>query len=168
MSDSVASPFKFRIPAGTIIPAGGYLVYDESDFNPNPSNPGANDFALSSGGDDVLLSRPTIVAGLLSNFVEDSVSFGATFEGESLGRSPNGSGRLTRLASTSFGNANGEAEVGPLVISEINYHPEDPSAAALAIDSTLTDNDLEYIEIANPTSSSVSYTHLTLPTTPYV
>ena len=44
------------------------------------------------------------------------------------------------------------------MISEINYHPEDPNAAALAIDSTLTDNDLEYIEIANPTSSGIDLT----------
>ena len=85
LSDSITSPFKFRIPAGTIIPPGGYLVYDESDFNPNPANPGANDFALSSNGDDVVLSRPTIVSGSVNTFVEDSVSFGATFNGESLG-----------------------------------------------------------------------------------
>ena len=158
LSDSVESPFKFRIPAGTIIPAGGYLVYDESDFNPTPGNPGANDFALSSNGDDVLLSRPVAVAGTITTFVEDYVSFGATFNGDSLGLVPNGTGRLTRLASNSFGSANGVAEVGPLVISEINYHPGDPSAAALAIEPLLTDNDLEYIEIANPTSSAIDLT----------
>ena len=157
LSDSVSLPFKFQIPVGTTIAAGGYLVYDESDFNPNPSNPGVFDFALSSGGDDVVLSRPAVSAGA-TVVVEDSVSFGATFEGESLGRSPDGIGRLTRLASTSFGSANGDAEVGPLVISEVNYHPEDPSAAALAIDPLLTDNDLEYIEIANPTSAAIDLT----------
>jgi len=45
------------------------------------------------------------------------------------------------------------------VISEINYHPENPNAAALAILSTLTDNDLEYIEIANPTSAAIDLTN---------
>ena len=159
LSDSILSPFKFRIPAGTIIPSGGYLVYDESDFNLNPANPGANDFALSSYGDDVVLSRPTIVSGSVSTFVEDSVSFGATFNGDSLGRLPNGSGRLTRLASNSLGSANGDTEVGPLVISEVNYHPDSPNSAALAIDPLLTDNDLEYIEIANPTSSAIDLTN---------
>ena len=158
LSDSVESPFKFRIPAGTVIPVGGYVVYDESDFNPTPGNPGVNDFAFSSGGDDVLLSRAVVVAGSVSPFVEDFISFGATFSGDSLGRTPDGTGRLTRLASNSFGSVNGDAQVGPLVISEINYHPEDPSAAALAIDPLLTDNDLEYIEIANPTSSSIDLT----------
>ena len=91
--------------------------------------------------------------------LQDSVEFGATFTGESLGRLPDGTGRLTRLASTSVGSANGEAEVGPLVISEVNYHPESPNSAALAIDSTLTENDLEYIETANPTSAAIDLTN---------
>jgi len=84
--------------------------------------------------------------------LQDAVEFDATFSNESVGRLPDGTGRLTRLAETSFGSVNGDAEVGPLGISEINYHPGDPSDAALAIDSLLTENDLEYIEIANPTS----------------
>ena len=113
-----------------MISAGGYLVLDEMDFNSAPLTGG--NFTLSSLGEALFLSRAS--GGILIT-VEDSVEFGATFSGESLGLLPNGSGRLTRLASTSFGSANGEAEVGPLVISEINYHPE-----------------------------AVSYTHLTLPT----
>ena len=160
LSDSISSPFQFQIPEGTIISAGGYLVYDESDFNPTPGAPSANDFALSAQGDEVHLTRAVVVQGSVVPFVEESVSFGATFNGDSLGRLPNGTGRLTRLASSSFGSANSsDAAVGPLVISEVNYHPENPNAAALAIDTSLTDNDLEYIEVANPTSSTVDLTN---------
>jgi len=90
--------------------------------------------------------------------LQDAVEFDATFNGDSVGRLPNGTGRLTRLAANSLGSANGDAEVGPLVVSEVNYHPDSPSSAALAIDSTLTDNDLEYIEIANPTSAAIVLT----------
>ncbi len=152
LSDEGDELLKFQIPVGTTISAGGYLVFDESDFNPNGTG-----FALSgSDGDQVYLSQ---ASGGTFIGLEDSVEFDATFNGQSLGRLPNGTGRLTRLASTSFGSANGDAEVGPLVISEINYHPENPSGAALAIDSMLTDNDLEYIEIANPTSSSIDLTN---------
>ena len=143
---------KYQIPAGTVIAAGGYLVFDEADFNATLTG-----FALSgSQGDQVYLSQASegVFVGL-----QDAVEFGATFVGESLGRLPNGTGRLTRLESTSFGSANGEAEVGPLVISEVNYHPESPTSAALAIDSTLTDNDLEYIEVANPTSATIDLTN---------
>ena len=151
LSDEGDDLFKYQIPAGTLIAAGGYLAFDESDFNVSSTG-----FALSgSEGDQVYLSQD--VVGLFIA-LQDAVEFDATFSGESLGRLPNGSGRLTRLAENSFGSVNGEAEVGPLVISEINYHPDTPSAAALAIDSTLIDNDLEYIEIANPTSVDVDLT----------
>ncbi len=144
--------FKYQIPAAMVIAAGGYLVFDESDFNVT-----VNGFALSgSEGDEVYLSQA--VTGTLVA-LQDSVEFGATFSGESLGRLPNGSGRLTRLATNSFGSFNEEAEVGPVVISEINYHPSDPSAAALLIDSTLIDNDLEYIEIANSTATPIDLTN---------
>ena len=152
LSDEGGDLLKYQIPAGTVIAAGGYLVFDESDFNVTSTG-----FALSSSqGDQVFLSQA--VEGTLVG-LQDAVEFGATFSGESLGRLPDGTGRLTRLSSTSLGSANGEAEVGPLVISEVNYHPGAPSAAALAIDSTLTDNDLEYIEIANPTSATIDLTN---------
>ena len=151
LSDEGDDLLKYQIPAGTVIAAGGYLVFNESDFNAS-----ATGFALSSGGDQVYLSQATngVFVGL-----QDAVEFDATFNGDSLGRLPNGSGRLTRLATNSFGSANGDSEVGPLVISEVNYHPGDPSALALSIDPTLTDNDLEYIEIANPTSAAINLTN---------
>ena len=152
LSDEGDDLFKYQIPAGTIIAAGGYLVFDESDFNVS-----ATGFALSgSEGDQVYLSQN--VGGTLVG-LQDAVEFDATFNGESLGRLPNGTGRLTRLAANSFGSANGAAEVGPLVISEVNYHPDNPSSAALAFDPTITDNDLEYIEIANPTGAGVNLTN---------
>ena len=126
LSDDSDDLFKYQIPVGTEIAAGGYLVFDESDFNVSSTG-----FALSgSEGDQVYLS---VDAGVV--LLQDAVEFDATFNGESLGRLPDGSGRLTRLAETSFGSANGIAEVGPLVISEVNYHPDTPSAVALALDS---------------------------------
>ena len=150
LSDDSDNLLQYEVPAGTIITSGGYVVFDESDFNAT-----ADGFALSGfSGDEIFLSQAIDGESIE---LQDSVEFGATFAGESLGRLPNG--RLTRLASTSFGSANGEAEVGPLVISEINYHPAAPSASVLAIDPTLTDNDLEFIEIANPTSESIDLTN---------
>lgn len=155
LSDSGTDLLKFQIPLGTVISAGGYLVFDESDFNPTPQNPAEHHFALSSNGDEVYLSQATdgVFIGL-----QDSVEFAATFNGESLGRLPNGTGRLTRLDTTSFGGANGIQKVGPLVINEVNYHPDNPSAAALAIEPSLTDDDLEFIEIFNPTDSAIDLT----------
>ena len=157
LSDEGSDLLKYQIPLNTVISAGGYLVFDESDFNPTPATPAANEFALSGSlGDQVYLTR---ASGGTFVGLEDAVEFDATFSGESLGRLPNGTGRLTRLASNSLGSANGVVEVGPLVISEVNYHPENPNAAALAIEPLLVDNDLEYIEIANPTSATVDLTN---------
>ncbi|QEG24886.1 lamin tail domain-containing protein [Mariniblastus fucicola] len=156
LSDDGDSLLKFQIPTGTVIAAGGYAVFNEDDFNPNPSNPGPNDFALSSAGDQVFLSRAN-GENLLD--LQDAVEFDATFNGDSLGRLPNGNGRLFRLAETSFGSANGAHAVSGLLISEINYHPDSPTAAAIAIDPTLTDYDLEFIEIANPTNAVIDLTN---------
>ena len=153
LSDEGDDLLKFQIPAGTVLAAGGYAVFTEQDFNPNPTNPAVNHFALSgSSGDQVYLSQATS-----GNFVslQDAVEFDATFNGDSLGRLPNGTGRLTRLANNSFGSANGVAAVSPLVISEVNYHPADPTASALAIDSTLTADDLEFIEVANTSGATI-------------
>ena len=157
LSDSKNTLFKFRIPVGTTLATGEYIVFNESDFNPTPSVPGPNDFALnSSEGEEVYLTKPDDNGN--PEFV-DAVGFGGSFNGETFGRLPNGSGSLTRLATNSLGSSNGDAKVGPLVISEINYHPENPSTAALAIDASLSDNDLEYIEIANPTNSAIDLTN---------
>src|SRR6185503_19109770 len=50
LSDDFNTPKKFRIPDGTTIPPGGFLVFTEGDFNA-----GGAGFALSSDGDEVWL-----------------------------------------------------------------------------------------------------------------
>ena len=161
LSDSGANPLKYQIPGGTILAAGAYMVFDESDFNPTPLSPGPNDFALNGAqGDDVYLTIPDGSGGVQS-FV-DHVEFGGSAEGESLGRTPNGDGRLAPMQAQTFGAENSPPRVGPLIISEVNYHPEEPSAAALLIDPTLVSDELEFIEIYNPTGSNVSLTGWTL------
>ena len=151
LSDSGESPFKFRVPDGTVIAAGGYVSFDESDFNPTPLNPGPNDFALSSTGDQVYLTRDD---GGQPVF-EDVVDFGATFNGESLGRLPSSAGRLGRLAEPSLGAENGAPAVSDVVLSEFSYHPSEPASEALAIDPTLTENDLEFVEILNASNATI-------------
>ena len=53
LTDDAALPTKFRIPNGTMIAAGGYLVFDETQFNPTPGS--NNSFALNSAGDQIYL-----------------------------------------------------------------------------------------------------------------
>ncbi|MCA9199491.1 MAG: lamin tail domain-containing protein [Planctomycetales bacterium] len=155
LSDSAGSPNKFQIPANTIVPAGGYVVFDESDFNVS-GGVDAQDFALSSStGERIWLwSNSTLGA----RQVVDSVAFGAAKNGESFGRYPNATGSLYPMLQRTLGAANSGPRVGPVVISEIHYHPADPSPLALAIDPTITDDDLEFIEIHNPTGQTVDLT----------
>lgn len=48
------------------------------------------------------------------------------------------------------------AAAGELVISEINYHPADPTPAELAVDAGFVDNDFEFIEIRNVSDHTVN------------
>ena len=154
LSDSADNFLKYELPAGTVLASNEYVVFDEDDFNPAPSSPGPNDFALDGvAGDQVYLVVPD-GAGGVAQFV-DVVEFGGMASGESQGRVPNGAGRLAPLANQSLGFVNGAARIGPLILSEVNYHPDDPSPAALAIDPTMGDNDLEFVEIHNPTDAAI-------------
>ncbi len=154
LSDSQSQLRKFQIPSGTVLGPGQYLAFDEDDFNPRPTNPGPNDFALSgSQGDEVWLVVPDGQGGI-ARFVDD-VHFGPTLSGQSLGRVPNGTGRLVPMVEPTWGAANSAAQLGPLVISEIQAAPADPSDAARAIDPALDRDDLEFIEIHNVTSQTI-------------
>src|SRR5213076_1559319 len=53
LTDDGKLPMKFRIPEGTMIAAGGYLVFTETDFNPTIGT--TNNFSLSSQGEEVYL-----------------------------------------------------------------------------------------------------------------
>ena len=149
LSDAGGSPDKFTIPNGTLLPAGGYVVFDESDFNAdNPVN-GNDGFALNGvEGDNVWLTQAD------GSFVDD-VHFRETINGESLGRVPNGSGRLAPLSVLSLGAENVSPRVGPIVISSVQYNPR-ASSLALEQDPSLETSDLEYVQIHNPTGADVS------------
>ena len=146
LSDSSDTYEKFRIPDGTVVPAGGYVVFDENDFNPS-GGVDPNDFALDGAhGDDVWLLAADS-SGTLLRFV-DHVEFGAAANGVSFGRWPEGVGELAPLKRVTLGAENSQPRVHPLVISELMYNPPDPGDG--------TDpSDLEFIEIYNPSPETV-------------
>ena len=53
ISDDFATPRKFRVPNGTTVPAGGFVAFDESQFNPTPGMPPS--FAFSTFGDEAFV-----------------------------------------------------------------------------------------------------------------
>ncbi len=150
LSDNGARPAKFQIPPGTLLPPGGYVVFDEGDFNPTPLTPGLNDFSFSSSAGETVLLVETNAAGRLWRFA-DYADFPAALNGESFGRWENGVGDLCPMSALSLGAANPGPRVGPLVISELHYnHPGD------------TNGVMEFVEVLNPTATPVTLTGWTL------
>ncbi len=158
---TVDSFAQFQIPAGTQVPAGGYLVFDETDFNPNgPWNPnggtpGPGEFAFAGSRDNDAWLIASDASGRPVRFV-DHVQFGPSRVGESWGRWPDESGSLHPLQSQTLvdaassdiprakqGRANSDPRVGPITIHEIHHSPPG------------SDPELKFIEIRNPTSAAI-------------
>lgn len=133
LSDSQNQLLDTRIADGTVLAPGEYLVLDQRQLG----------FGLSQFGDDVWLVAPS-TDGL--QFI-DEFHFDATTAGQSFGLTERSGGRLVPLTRNGFGGGNGQPRVGDTIISTINYFPSEPSAAALALDPTITSKDLEYIAI---------------------
>jgi hypothetical protein len=160
LSNTRITPRKFRIPTPTIVPAGGYRVIYEYQFNnPSPA-PGNTPFTLNSANGDqaVLLSAD---ANGTPVYWMDAVSFEPSENGVSFGRYPDGTGPLVTLADLSFGSrirrfdrpdllsefrtgpgaSNGLPRVGPIVFNRIQYRP--------------TTGGDEFVEILNPTAFEI-------------
>ena len=84
LSDDADDLTKYQIAAGTSIPAGGYLVFDENEHFGNPDDPGCKEpFALSRDGETVYLHSGS--EGVLTGYSEQQ-KFEASDPGVSLGR----------------------------------------------------------------------------------
>jgi Chitobiase/beta-hexosaminidase C-terminal domain/CotH kinase protein/Lamin Tail Domain/Bacterial TSP3 repeat len=121
LTDDPGQPTKYRIPAGSIIAAGGYLVFDETAFNPTPGT--NNSFAFSSAGEAAYLfsgGAATNLTGYSHGF-----SFGAAAPGETFGRYVLSTGEedFPAQIAPSPRAANLGPRVGPVVINEIHYRP---------------------------------------------
>jgi hypothetical protein len=148
LTDDFGTPKKFRIPNTNLV-AGGYLLFDESQFN-TPTN-APTSFALSSTGDEIYLfsGDGTNLTGYVQGY-----SFGAAANGVSFGRYTNSQTNVHFVAQSALtlGGPNAGPKVGPIVVSEIYYHPPD-----LAGPRGPSDNDLdEYIELRNISGAAVA------------
>ncbi|MEM7314114.1 MAG: lamin tail domain-containing protein, partial [Planctomycetota bacterium] len=142
LSDTRNDLKRFTIPANVILDPDGYVVFDENALG----------FGLSSRGEEIWLSRPE---GTRVRIV-DAIEFGAAMQNTSLGRIPNGTGRLVPNSRPSLGCRNRGLETNEVVISEIHYHPGEPGLASTILDPTLTPQDLEFIEITNHSDRSIN------------
>ncbi len=104
LSDSDDDYLKYRIPEGTTIGPGARFVLRASDFD-NPANPASlTPFGLNDQGDNLFLVEAA-PGGILLRFV-DTVTFGPTPRGVSIGRYPEGTGPFMRLLEATPGLLN--------------------------------------------------------------
>jgi hypothetical protein len=146
ISDDFTNAFKFRIPNDTKIPAGGYVSFTEAQFNPNPGVPPS--FSFSSRGDEAFIFSAD-AGGQLTGYIF-GYDFGAAGTDVSFGRYTNSVGEVHFVAQSTRTPAapNSGPKVGPVVISEIMYHPADNAGGS--------DNGTdEYIELRNITGAEV-------------
>ena len=170
LSDGNDHPKKYQIPPGTILPPGGFAVFYEYQFNDRDR--ADVPFALSSAkGDDVYLSAAD-AGGTLTGY-RTSVKFDASINGVSFGRYVTSTGAAdfpsmphrtlgadnpADLAEfrTGTGLTNPYPLVGPVVISEIMYHPPDIGTNDNVIE--------EFIELRNITAQTVHLYDTNYPT----
>ncbi len=145
-ADSVETLTTFALPATTLAP-GAYVTFVEADLG----------FRLSRLGDEIYLTYAGGESQQDATMFADFVAFGDIAPGETYGRSPNATGPFVPLLSPTWSGENSAPRVGPVIISELQYNPGEPTEADLAIDPSMEENDLEFVEIHN-TGAAVTLT----------
>jgi hypothetical protein len=138
LSDDAGQPEKYTIPPGTIIEEYLTILEDDDLARENPIAPACYGiaFTLSPRGGFIYLHSPDLR-------YRHGFAFGAAEKGVSFGRylTTTGAERFPAQAANSFDSVNPGPRVGPVVISEIMYHP--------------LDTDDEFLELANVSDSTV-------------
>lgn len=129
---ALATRDRYTIPAGTTVPAGGFIVFAE---------PAWGSWGLGASGEDAVFSNPVSAP---SRRIVDAHRFGLQLANVPMGRYPDGATGMKHLTAESRTAANNAALVQDIVINEIMYNPI-----------TGDDND-EYIELYNRGSTAVN------------
>ncbi len=152
ISNSAKELLQYQIPAATILPAGGYVVVDESDFGFD-----LNGNVEDDSTEDVWLVEGNAASGEVTRII-DAVHFAAAPHERTLARIPDGTGRLAVSSRMTLGCENSVWHVGQALISEIGSDPSDPSLEAFEIDPSIRSDDLEFVEIYNPSDTALELT----------
>jgi len=153
LSDNDPNFMKYEIAEGTILdPCGYFVLYEDPNFGVL-TDPGTHEpFALSENGETVYLHVGC--DGELGGFM-DQEDFGASETGVSFGRyvTSTGDDKFTAMDHNTPGEKNSYPKIGPVVITELMYHPSDPCSGDPP---EYDDDDFEYIELYNITASPVT------------
>jgi hypothetical protein len=130
LSDNPYKRAKWRIPAGTSIPANGYLIVwaDEDSVQNNTTNFHAS-FKLSAVGETITLTNSD------TSTVVDFVTFGQQYTNLSYARRPNGTGSFAVLTPTFAANNNtatsSTAEI--LTPTDVNIFPNPVGSQGITV-----------------------------------
>ncbi len=118
LTDDYRDPKKYKMPLGSTLLPGGFLVVNETLFRS-----GSTGFSFSALGDSAYIFSAN-AGGDLTGY-HHGFSFGATFNGTSLGRYMTSEGieHFVTQETLTMGNPNPGPKVGPLVITEIHFEP---------------------------------------------
>ena len=121
---------KFIIPTNTILPAGGFVYYNENQMG----------FGLNASGQSIFFKNPDN-SRILNAVTYEDQSFGISF-----GRWPDGAADWYPLAAQTPGASNTNILVRDIVINELMYKPISGN------------DDDQYLELFNKGASSVDLT----------
>jgi len=150
LSNDAADTLKYALPAGSIVPAGGYLVFNQADTFGNAGN--AHPFSLNGDGGEIYLSSSS-TPGVLGGY-RQGITFGASDVGISMGRFTTSTGEVdfVALSSPTAGAANAYPQVGPVVITEVQYHPAGSASEFIELHNT-SDKNVPLYDPANPSAT---------------
>lgn len=143
LSDSPTNLKKFKIPAGTVIAANGFLVFTEAQY-------GAA-FGLDKDGDSAWLSSADS-NGILTGY-GDGGNFSGADPDVPFARytAPDGGADFAAEVGSTPGATNGPLAVGPIVFNELDYNPGAGGAEFLEL-RNITNSDVPLFDPANPTN----------------
>ncbi len=149
---------KYEIPANTMIPSHGYVLFDQADSFGSLSQPAEKRFGLSEAGETVYLYSGQ--NGMVTGYYQTQQKFDASERDVTFGRYEkaelSGGYDFVRMAAASAGGPNSGPLVPDIVITEIYYDPDDGS-------------DYEFLELYNRSGSAVVLlTEVTTETSPDV
>ena len=134
MSDDVTNLFRYAIPRGSTVNPGAFLMLTGMSFPYQSDGTRAREMWLNSSNTPL-------------GWVADYAELPQVHEGVAIGRWPSASAeQWYSLQTSTFGASNAVPSFGPVVVSEIQYRPNTTQQA----------DEVEFVEIYNPTTSDVS------------
>jgi hypothetical protein len=147
LSDSQSDFKKYRIADGTMLPAQGFIVFNQSQLDGGAGSLVPFTFDGARGG-EVWLSAADGAGSLTGD--RAGAKFGASASGVSIGRYLTSQQKAHFVAqdALTLDGANMLPKVGPVVLNELMYHPPD-------LDGTNDNVADEFVELYNLTTGAV-------------